>query len=756
MQNAIFPVIKDIVLIGGGHAHVDVLRSFGMFPIKGARLTLISPEVDTPYSGMLPGLIAGHYTFDQAHIDLGPLARFAGARYLATHVTGIDPVRQLIHCADGRPPIAYDAASIDIGSTPVFDPGLELVRAPFPVKPVSKFLTAWADLKARIQDNPDLRIAVVGAGAGGVELLLSMQYALATGSGAAVGRGPGRFILVTRDDRILATHGDKVRKTLEELLIERSVEIRTSFEARRFDDNGISNGTETIGVDEAIWVTGAAPADWFRETGLALDDRGFIAVNEYLQSTSHPSLFGAGDCVTMIANPRPKSGVFAVRQGPFLSKNLRAVVLARALQRYKPQKKFLSLISTGDRSAVASWGNWFQKGNWVWRWKDDIDTKFMKKFNELPTMAQVADAIVPTVANIPEDLSRNLAPGAMRCKGCGSKVAGDILGRVLARLDTATVSASSDAPSIVLGPGDDAAAFDVPPGKTLVQTVDQFSSPVSDPFLAGQIAAQHCLNDIYAMGATPHSALAMVTLPFAAADKQERDLEQALAGAEVVFTAAGCPIIGGHTSEGNELILGFTINGLIDAADLKRKGALDPGDALILTRPLGTGVLFAAAAARQTKGRNVQKALRRLTQSNAKAAEILIRHGAKALTDVTGFGLAGHLAEMIRPLGLEAHVTLAKVPFYDGAREAAANGILSSLEAGNVRAAAPVDPDSAVGKTPAFQLLFDPQTSGGLLAGLPKENVAAAIAELNAAGEADACQIGTVEQAGKAARIRVM
>jgi selenide,water dikinase len=756
MQNATFPVIKDIVLIGGGHAHVDVLRSFGMFPIKGARLTLISPEVDTPYSGMLPGLIAGHYTFDEAHIDLAGLARFAGARYIATHVTGIDPERQLIQCADGRPPMAYDVASIDIGSTPVFDPGLELARAPFPVKPVSKFLTAWADLKSRVQQNPDLRIAVVGAGAGGVELLLSMQYALATESGAAVGRGPGRFTLITRDEKILATHGDKVRKTLEERLIERGVEIRTSFEAKRFDENGISNGTETIGADEAIWVTGAAPADWFRETGLALDDRGFIAVNEYLQSTSHPSLFGAGDCVTMIANPRPKSGVFAVRQGPFLSKNLRAVILARALKRYKPQKKFLSLISTGDRSAVASWGNWFQKGNWVWRWKDDIDTKFMKKFNELPAMEQIADTIVPTVANIPDDLRRDLAPGAMRCKGCGSKVAGDILSRVLARLDTANVTSSPEASAIVLGPSDDAAAFDVPPGKTLVQTVDQFSSPVSDPYLAGQIAAQHCLNDIYAMGATPHSALAMVTLPFAAADKQERDLEQALAGAEAIFTAAGCPIIGGHTSEGNELILGFTINGLIDAADLKRKAALDPGDALILTRPLGTGALFAAAAARRTKGRNVQKALSRLTQSNAKAAEILIRHGAKALTDVTGFGLAGHLAEMIRPLDLEAHVTLAKVPFYDGAREAAADGIVSSLQAGNVRAAAPVDPDAALGKTPAFQLLFDPQTAGGFLAGLPKENVAAAIAALKSAGEADACEIGTIAQTGKAPRIRVV
>jgi selenide,water dikinase len=203
MQNAGFPVIKDIVLIGGGHAHVDVLRSFGMFPIKGARVTLISPEVDTPYSGMLPGLVSGHYTFEQAHIDLGPLSRFAGARLIATRVTGIDPDRRLITCADGRPPIPYDVVSVDIGSTPVLDPDLELVRQPIPVKPVSTFLAAWQPLKQRVLENPDLRIGVVGAGAGGVELLLSMQYALASAAGTAPGRGPGRFTIATRDDEIL-------------------------------------------------------------------------------------------------------------------------------------------------------------------------------------------------------------------------------------------------------------------------------------------------------------------------------------------------------------------------------------------------------------------------------------------------------------------------------------------------------------------------------------------------------------------------
>jgi selenide,water dikinase len=758
MQNAGFPVIKDIVLIGGGHAHVDVLRSFGMFPIKGARVTLISPEVDTPYSGMLPGLVSGHYTFEQAHIDLGPLSRFAGARFIATRVTGIDPDHRLITCADGRPPIPYDVVSVDIGSTPVLDPDLELVRQPIPVKPVSAFLAAWQPLKQRVLENPDLRIGVVGAGAGGVELLLSMQYALASAAGTAPGRGPGRFTIATRDDEILSTHNEKVRKAFRQILEKRNVDVTTGFEAKRFDEAGLSDASRTIAVDEAIWVTGAASAEWFGETGLALDDRGFIAVNDKLQSTSHATVFGAGDCVTMIADPRPKSGVFAVRQGPVLTKNLRAVVLGRPLTRYAPQKKFLSLISTGDRSAVASWGNWFQQGNWVWRWKDDIDTKFMKKFNELPAMEQVADAVMPTVVDIPDDVSRDLGPGAMRCKGCGSKIGASTLSRVLERVraDHAPGADGSPVGPIAIGPGDDAAAFEPPAGKMLVQTVDQFPAPVGDPFLAGQITANHCLGDIYAMGAKPHSALVTVMLPFAAADKQESDLDQVMAGAQQVLKAAGCPIIGGHTGEGAELTIGLTINGTVDPGVIRRKAGLEDGAVLILTKPVGSGALLAAAAAGRAKGRNVQAALNTLKQSSAEAAEILIRHGAKGLTDVTGFGLAGHLREMLAGTSLAARLRLDDIPVLQGAREAVAAGIVSSLQAANIAAAGGVDADTARRNSPAFQLLFDPQTAGGLLAGLPPGSADRALSELKAAGYARAAIVGTVESTSPTGRIRIV
>ena len=524
MRKAEFPVVKDIVLLGGGHAHVSVLRNFGMFPIQGLRITLISPEADTPYSGMLPGLIASHYTFDEAHIDLGPLAQFAGARYLETHVERIDPELRLIHCADGRPPVPYDVLSINTGSTPVFDPAFELQRDVIPVKPVSEFLMHWAALKARVLAEPSRRIGIVGAGAGGIELLLSMQYALAKEKGVDPGKGPGLFHAFTRDDVILKTHGAKVRDAFRAALSARGVTVHSGFDVRRADATGVSDDTRDVTLDEVVWVTGAQPPTWFADSGLDVDARGFIAVDDRLRSTSHPDIFGAGDAVSMAHDPRPKSGVFAVRQGPVLAHNLRAKVLALPLRKYKPQRSFLSLISTGDKYAIASHSGWSVAGEWVWRWKDHIDRTFMDRFNKLPRMVDKPDATTPVVADVPEEIALTQAPDAMRCGGCGAKVGSATLRRALAQLPGLMDARDDTTRGIVLGVGDDAAAIEVPADRLLVQTVDSFPAMIDDPFVFEQIAANHCLGDIYAMGAKPHSALVMVSLPFAADAKREADL----------------------------------------------------------------------------------------------------------------------------------------------------------------------------------------------------------------------------------------
>jgi selenide,water dikinase len=373
--------VKRILLVGGGHSHVEVLRQFGRAPAAGVELVLVSPHRWTPYSGMLPGLVAGHYTFEEAHIDLERVARFARARFLPTVVTALDPAGRTATLADGAR-LDFDFVSLDVGSTPA-TAGIPGAREhALGVKPVDAFLGAWGELLERARTGELKRAVVVGGGAAGIELVLAMQHRVAgvTGRPDAV-----EWQLVTDVDVLLPAHNETVRRIVRRILARREVEVHLSSRVVRVERGTVfaANGYRVAG-DAIVWATGAAASPRFAASGLALDDRGFVAVDETLRSTSHPHVFATGDCATMVGHPRPKSGVYAVRQGPPLAANLRAAIEGRPLGRYVPQAQALALISTGDRYAVASRGDWALAGRWVWRWKDWIDRRFMRRYAALP------------------------------------------------------------------------------------------------------------------------------------------------------------------------------------------------------------------------------------------------------------------------------------------------------------------------------------------------------------------------------------
>lgn len=716
------PIRTDIVLLGGGHSHVAVLKGFGMRPQPGVRLTLITRDLDTPYSGMLPGLLAGHYGHDQAHIDLQRLARFAGARIYHAAAIGIDVERRLVHCPD-RPDTGYDLLSIDIGSTPVTAQITGADRFAMAVKPVDGYLRQWRRAEQDMQDRGGGRLVIVGAGAGGVELGLALQHRLTSGLGLSPERV--RITLLTDLAQPLPGHSDAVRRRLTEALRRHGIELLTRTTALAFEESVLhcAGGLE-IPYDHAILVTGAAPASWLADSGLALDDKGFIRVDRCLRSVSHPEIFASGDIAAIDGLSLPKSGVYAVREGPPLTENLRRLADGRAPKPYKPQPRTLALISTGEQRAIASYGPMAAEGRWVWAVKDWIDRRWMQKYQELPEMAAEEG---------PRDDSGTLV--AMRCGGCGAKVSSAVLRRVLGRL---RATAGPDT-VIALEQTDDAAVFAPPPGRLLVQTVDQFRSFIDDPYLFGRIAANHCLGDLHAMGATPHAALALVTLPYASEDKLEQDLYQLLAGALSMLEQSGVMLAGGHTAEGAEFALGLSLNGYAEEAALLRKGGLVPGDALILTKALGTGALFAADMQGKAAGADISNALVQMQQSNGPAAAILREHAARACTDVTGFGLAGHLIEMLNASGTGARLDLASLPALPGALPLLQAGTASSLQSANEAFAAMIDGETA---HPAMPLLFDPQTAGGLLAGVPARLAGNCLAALHAAGYASACVIG--------------
>ncbi len=754
MQTSEQPTLRDIVLVGGGHSHVIVLKRFGMKPIPGVRLTLICTDMHTPYSGMLPGYVAGHYDYDEVHIDLSRLCVFAGARLYRDEVVGLDRANQKVLCRN-RPPVPYDQLSINIGSTPQLDgvPGADEFAVP--VKPIQRFNERWLALLARVQQHAGkTTIAVVGAGAGGVELLLAMQWRLRQEL-ATLGRKPDELVfhLFTSSATIMPTHNPGVRLRFDQVLARRQVQVHCNAQVRQVSQGSLQTASgDSFKADEIVWVTRAGGAPWLRGTGLALDAEGFIKVKDSLQTVTDPLVFAAGDIASMVNASLEKAGVFAVRQGPPLSDNLRHAVEGTALQDYRPQKTWLALISTGDKFAVASRGWLGFAGDWVWHWKDWIDRRFMAKFQDFaemdPNAKPAKSALQNSVKLSQEESLQAISAIAMRCGGCGAKVGASVLSRALGNLHPV------DRAEVVVGlkDPDDAAVVRVPPGKAMVHSVDFFRAFIDDPYIFGKVAANHALGDIWAMGGEAQSATAVVTVPPGLESKTEDVLFQMMTGAMDVLNEANCALVGGHTGEGKELALGFAINGLIDddPAAILRKGGMKPGDVLILTKPIGTGTLFAAHARLAAKGRWIDAALKSMVVSNRLGARCLREHGATACTDLTGFGLLGHLVEMTRPSEVDAELFMSRLPLLDGAEECVADGIVSSLQSANVRLRRALHNQAQWVNHPRYPLIFDPQTAGGLLASVPADRAEACIAALRALGYTRTVAIGRILPQGDA------
>jgi len=741
------PYVRDLVLVGGGHAHALALRALAMNPVAGLRITLVSPDPLTPYSGMLPGLLAGHYGLEETHIDLPRLCQWAGVRFFADAVEGLDPARREVYCR-GRGAVAYDILSLDIGSQPELDsvPGAREFATP--VKPVAGLWKRWQALRKR--DLRGQRLAVVGGGAGSLEVALAMAHRL---------RDQEPLItLYCGSSELLEGYGTGARRAAEQACERLGVALTCGRRVTEVRDGAmIFEDGSTADFDELIWSTGAAAAPWVAASGLETDERGFLRIEDTLQSTNYAEVFGAGDIATQHRHPRPKAGVYAVRQGPVLAANLAAFACGEALRTHRPQKRFLSLLSLGEQRAVAERHGLSVGGAWTWRWKDRIDRDFMQRFTDLKmrrpdTLLSTRKGLrdVPE-ADLPERADDRVA--ALRneqapCGGCGAKVGADILHGVLDALRSVYPEHIATAAE-----ADDAATLGAP--QAFVQSIDALRALVDDPWRMGRIAAQHALSDLYASGARPASAQALVTLPFATADLLRRDLYGVLGGALSVFSTVGCRLIGGHSMQGPEMQIAFAVNGVVEGEDsLSARGAR-PGDRLLLSRPLGSGALFAAHMQGRADGRDVEAALAGMEAGNARAAAVAREFRASALTDLTGFGLAGHLAAML-DAGVEAEIDLDALPLLAGADAALKAGTRSTMHAANrasVRAWVSV-PDVAAN---VEARLYDPQTSGGLLMALAPEVAQQALETLNRdlhPGEPPAALIGQFGEAGAMAPAR--
>ena len=551
---------------------------------------------------------------------------------------------------------------------------------------------------------------------------------------------PVEIMLVESQSTLLTGHNHRVAGIIMRYLEEKGITCLTGHRVAGVDESEVRfEDGPSLPCDFLLWATGGAPPDLLRNTNLDTSDDGFIRVRPSLQVAGYDNVFAAGDCIEFESRPLPKSGVYAVREGPALARNIHAFMENRSPVPYKPQASALALMMTGTRNAVASRRHIAFHGSWVWRLKDWIDRRWMRKFEPslLPPMDPAGDA--PHAA---KEADGDADEATMRCAGCGAKVGSTVLTGVLDELEVY----NREDVRIGLHDADDAALLEIPPGRSLVQTVDGFRAFTGDLHLFGRIALVHAASDLYAMGADPHSALVTVTLPYAEKPLVANDLRQLMGGIAEEARRLRITLLGGHTSEGSETAVSVTMNGLTGGDSVFRKGGLRPGDGLILAKPVGTGIILAADMHLKARGRWVDEVFAGMLQSNGEAARVLAQAGVPAVTDVTGFGLAGHLAEMLEASGTGAEIEIGQIPRYAGTAECLAGGVASTLAPSNrEHLEKRWQVEAAKGMAVAADaILYDPQTSGGLMAGVPPSSIDEVVRQLRDAGYEQAACIGRV------------
>ncbi|MBU3696373.1 FAD-dependent oxidoreductase [Dechloromonas sp.] len=366
--------MQRLILAGGGHAHLHILKQLATRPRADIEVILIAPYARQVYSGMVPGWMAGHYTLDQCAAELGPLAMAAGVKLLRDSVTGVGAAQQTVSTAR-HGSLSYDVLSLDVGAlvdtSCLADTGARLLA----IRPLEAFIVGWLAYVEACTEAGKSQLVVVGGGAAGVELALAARHRL-----RGLMPDVAASVTLVAGRQLLAGHGTAIVHRVTDTLARQGVTVLSGHAAGCPAGVMLDDGRE-VAADAVIAATGVRPAPWLTASGLALADDGFVAVGDGQRSVSHPSVFGAGDVASRVDAPHAKSGVYAVRAGPVLAENLSRALARQPVQSYRPQRRSLYLLATGPKSAIVSWGGFSADGGWAWHWKDWIDRRFMRQYH---------------------------------------------------------------------------------------------------------------------------------------------------------------------------------------------------------------------------------------------------------------------------------------------------------------------------------------------------------------------------------------
>jgi len=695
------PITNDLVLIGGGHSHLSVLMKLSKKPLNGNRITLITNEIDTPYSGMIPGYIEGIYSWRDSHIDLYRLCLKLNVRFIHAEVERVSAHEKEIYFKD-RPKIKFDVLSINTG---IQSNNREIKGAAkycLPVKPISKLANNFLNKITNFKS-----IAFIGGGAGSVELALAIKK---------------RFLNINQDIKItiitgkrglLSTFPQKTKltslKTLEKFKID-IIEYKRVLEVK--PKQIILSDKSLLKIDKAILSTNSMTPKWLAKSDILLTKDNYILVNKSFQ-TNYKYVFASGDVIDFNNQNLKKAGVFAVRSGKPLAINIRKFILGKKLVEYKFNKNYLALIGTSKRSAIATKYNLTFNSRFFFYLKKYIDQNFIKKFSDFRIRKKFTlDALKTDVLNIFVKHKEKITDenDIMQCKGCAAKVPLNALKQALPK---DIVSTSEDAVS-------------VPGHPELYQTVDMISSIITDPFLLGKIAANHSISDMVSVNSKITSAMMILQLPLSKTEINSRDLEQVLLGANEIFKTIDCPLIGGHTMIGKDKdpIIGFSILGQKQKKIkiVKNRRKIKTKDLLILTEKIGSGLIFAGINNYLIDSYFQIDVIKQMIKGNLNFGKISNQLNILSMTDITGFGLANHLLNLIKRDNSKTGLTIYpnKIPLFQGVNECLNKDIKSSLFKSNYDIAQK-DIIYKRDKSKLDNILYDPQTVGGIAFIIPQE-----------------------------------
>ena len=678
---------KQLVLIGGGHANVQVLRKLCMSEYMGLNIILISEDYKAIYSGMTPGYVKKFYSLEDISIDLQRLCFNAGATFIKDKVINLDTENQKIYLK-GNPSVSFDILSINSGSISNNRiSNLNNESKIISVKPISSLIANLSHIDSLVENSSRKKVSIVGGGVAAFELSFALYE-----------RYDGNIFLNIISSPLLA------EKNLNISTINRLKKIAKNLGINLISNQVININNSEIVLDNedkihsdcVLLSTGASLPDWLEKSDLEKTEN-FIAVNHQLQSLNHKNIFVTGDAATIKNYKRPKSGVMAVRQGEVLKENLFLFLLKKPLKKFKPQNNWLYLIGTHKNSAVLNYFNFSFSGNWCWQLKKIIDLNFMRKFSF--SEQNDMNKKIYNLNNLKDDTLK------MYCQGCGSKVSKNTLINFLSNQNNN--KELSDSTEIKFEQS------------AVLQTIDHIKLFKSiNPYDFGIISYLHSQNDILSAGGSVHSLSVSIGVPFSENLVESFYLEYFMRGIQIEASKDDAYLAAGHSYQTEEPAVTITMNGIIKQKS--KKYLANEGNLIYLSKPLGTGYLLAAyfQNSQLLSISDFEKLLIYLKTSNDSAAKSGFSYGSQLMTDISGFGLASHLGDICQSSNLSAQINLKNEILINNKLEILKNYESSGYKNNHLSSFDSIDIKE---NHPLIKIIFDPQTNGPLLMAIDKE-----------------------------------